>query len=107
MYDCEEDRVSRISFAVRVKAIAENEAKGIGCLMPSTSSLHLIWFFSIGESTETRLLVRICQICRGQAVSKEFSKGAASGSTARVGEIVVDIRLATGREEEKPVLFDL
>ena len=25
----------------------------------------------------------------------------------RIGEIVVDVRLATGREEEEPVLFDL
>ena len=75
--------------------------------MPSASSLHLIGFLGIGEITQTRLLKWIRQIGRGQAIPKEFGKGAASGSAARIGKIVVDIGLATRREKEEPVLFDL
>lgn len=107
MHNGEEDGIFRFSFAFIVQAIAENEAERVSRLMPSAPSLHLIWFFSIGEISQTRLLVWVRQIDRGQAISKEFSKGAASASATRVRKIVMDIGLATGREEEKPILFDL
>lgn len=50
MYDGEEDRIFGFRFAVIVKAIAENEAKGVGCLVPSASSLHLVWLLGSGET---------------------------------------------------------
>lgn len=107
MYNGEEDHIFWFSFAVIVKAIAKNEAKGVGCLVPSASSLHLIWFFGRCEITETRLFVWIRKIGRGQAISKEFGKGAASWSATRVREIVMDVGFAVGGEEEEPILFDL
>ena len=107
MYDGEEDCVLWSGFAVIVEAIAEDEAKGIGCLMPSASSLHLIRFFRSGKAAQTRPFVRIGKISRGQAISEEFGKGAASGSATGVGEIVMDVGFAVGGEEEEPILFDL
>lgn len=91
MYDGEEDRTFRFSFAVIIKTMAENEAEGVGCLVPSASSLHLVRFLRGSEITQTRLFEWICEICRGQAIAEEFGKGTASGSTTRVREVVVDV----------------
>ncbi len=107
MRDCEEDRIFRFSFAVIIITIAENEAKGVGCLVPSASSLHRIWFLGSRKITQTRLFQWIGKICRSQAISKKFGKGAASGSATRVRDIVVDVGFAIGEKEEEPVLFDL
>ena len=107
MYDSEEDRILGLSFAVVIKAIAEDETKGIGCLVPSATSFHLIRFLRSGKIEQTRLFIWISKIRRGQAVSKELGKGTASWSASRVGEIVMNVRFAIGGEEEEPILFNL
>ena len=107
MYDSKEDRILGFGFTVVIEAIAKDEAKRVGCLVPSATSFHLIRFLRSGKIEQTRLFMWISKICRGQAVSKEFGKGAASWSASRVGEIVMNVRFAVGEEEEEPILFDL
>ena len=91
MYDSEEDCVLGCRFAVVIEAIAEDEAKRVGCLVPSATSLLFIRFLGSGEIEQTRLFMWVSKICSRQAVSKEFGKGTASWSASRVGEIVVNV----------------
>ena len=107
MYNSEEDRVLGFRFAVVIKAIAEDEAKRVGRLVPSATSFHLIRFLRSGKIEQTRLFMWISKIRRGQAISKEFGKGTASWSASRVGEIVMNVRFAIGEEEKEPILLDL
>ena len=107
MYNGEEDCILGFRFAVVIKAIAEDEAERVGCLVPSATSFLLIRFLRSGQIKQTRLFVWISKICRGQAVSKEFGKGTTSWSTSRVGEIIMNVRFTIGGEEEEPILFNL
>ena len=107
MYNSEEDRILGFRFAVVIKAIAEDEAKRVGRLVPSATSFLLIRFLRSGKIEQTRLLMWISKIRRGQTVSKEFGKGTASWSASRVGEIVMNVRFAIGEEEKEPILLDL
>ena len=107
MYDGEEDRVCGFGFAVVIEAIAEDEAKGVGRLVPSAASFLFVRFLRSGKIEQTRLFVWVGKISGGQAVSKEFGKGTASWPASRVGEIVMNVGFANGGEEEEPILFDL
>lgn len=107
MHNSEEDCILGFRFAVVIKAIAEDEAERVGCLVPSATSFHPVRFLRSGKIEQTRLFIWISKIRRGQAVSKEFSKGTASWSAPRVGEIVMNVRFAIGGEKEEPILFDL
>ena len=107
MYNCKEDRIFRFRFAVVIKAIAEDEAERVGCLVPSATSFHPIRFLRSGKLEQTRLFMWISKIRRGQAISKEFGKGTASWSASRVGEIVMNIRFAIRGKEEEPILLYL
>lgn len=107
MDDGEEDGVLRRRPALRVLALAEYKAKGIGRLVPCPSLLRFVCFggFGVQKAGELRW---IRQIGGCEAVAEQFGEGAAAGrGVAGVGEIVVDVRFACWGEEEKPVLFDI
>ena len=57
MYNSEEDRILGFRFAVVIKAIAEDEAKRVGRLVPSATSFLLIRFLRSGKIEQTRLLM--------------------------------------------------
>lgn len=95
MYYGKEDSVVTARLAVGIRAIAENEAKSIGCLMPGAASLHLVRFFCICELFDAGLLEWVGQICCCEAIAEKFGEGTASRSTAWVWEIVMDVRFTT------------
>lgn len=52
MHDGEENCVPGRGLACAVRAIAKDQAKGVGCLMPPSASLHFVWFFVICKLTQ-------------------------------------------------------
>ena len=66
--DGEEDRVLQCGFAACIRAVAEDEAEGIGRLVPGSSSFHEIRFVYVGELTETGLFKGIGEVGCCQSV---------------------------------------
>ena len=89
-----------------IAAVAEDKAKGVGRLMPCSSSLRWIRFLGVvlGEAGQFE---GISQIGGCEAIAEEFCKGAAvDRGVCGVGEVVMDVRFTRCWEEGKPVLFD-
>lgn len=102
----EEHHIFVDGFAFGIGAVAEDEAEGIGRLMPCSSLLHWIRFLGL-IFDEARKFKGVGKIGGCEAIAKEFRKGAAAdGGICRVGEIVVDVGFTRGWEEGKPILFD-
>lgn len=106
MHESEEDGVFAVRFAGRIRAVAEDQAKGISRLMPSAASFHFVWLFRICELLQANLLKRVSQIRCSKPITQELCEGAASRPTAWVWEIVVDVGFTAGGKEEEPVLLD-
>lgn len=73
--------------------------------MPGTSPLSNVGLF-VSKVLQAGNFERIGQIGCCVTRPKNLSEGAASGSAARVREIVMQEGFARGRKEEEPVLFD-
>lgn len=106
MDDGEENCIVVRGFAFGIAAIAEDEAEGVGRLMPCSSSLRWIRFLGVvlGEAGQFK---GISQIGGCEAIAEKFCKGAAVyGSVCGMGEVVMDVGFTRRWEKGKPVLFN-
>ena len=97
----EEDCVFRSRLTIWRRAVAEDEAEGVGRLMPGSASFGNVGFGG-SDILQARLFEGIGQVGGCQPTAKEFAEGT---PTTRGGEVVVDVRFSTGREEEHPILL--
>ena len=59
MYDGEEDGFFRLGFAGQVRAVAEDEAQRVRCLVPCAMSLHVIRLIRLCQVFDARLFERV------------------------------------------------
>ena len=101
MDEREEDRVLLRRSTGRIIPIAEHETQRIGRLVVRPAPFRRVWLRGV-EVLEAGELEGVGEVGGGEAVAEELGEGA---SDARGGEVVVDVGLAGGGEEEHPVLL--
>lgn len=104
--DGEEDGVMVRGRAFLVGALAEDEAEGVGGLVPCAVVFDFVGFVG-SDVGDARELEGVGEVEGCEAGADYFCKGAAAGRGFRVGDVVVNEGFAGGGVEEHPVLFDL
>ena len=59
MHDGEENGLLRLDFTGEVRAVAQDEAQGIRCLVPCPMSLHLVRLIRLCQVLDARLFERV------------------------------------------------